>query len=140
MALAHNVAKKSQDPSTRVGCVIVTQNYAAVSFGYNDFVAGCNRRFMTYERPLKHCLEVHAEMNALIAAHTSLHNCRVYVTHAPCPNCLRNLLQAGVTEIVYDNCNTNGKFLDDTSQQAIHLLLKATRINLRSLDGKNHFG
>lgn len=33
--IAREVAKKSKDPSTKVGCVIVDENHRPVSFGYN---------------------------------------------------------------------------------------------------------
>jgi dCMP deaminase len=136
MSIASAVSKKSRDPSTKVGCVIVTEGYEPVSFGCNNFISGCREEFMTLERPQKYMLVVHAEMNSLIAAQRSLRGCRVYVTHAPCPNCLRNLLQAGVQEIVYDKFNTSGNLMDETSRDAVRRLLRATDIVFRNIDGK----
>jgi dCMP deaminase len=137
MSIAEAVSKGSSDPSTKVGCVIVTEKYEAVSFGYNDFINGCNRELMTFERPQKYMLMVHAEMNALIAARRSIENCRVYVTHAPCPNCLRNLMQAGVSEIIYSNFDTNGKLMDDVNTEVTEILLRANKIIFRSISGES---
>ena len=36
--IAEQVAKKSKDPSTKTGCVIVDSKNRPVSFGYNGFV------------------------------------------------------------------------------------------------------
>jgi dCMP deaminase len=137
MSVAKAVSKGSSDPSTKVGCVIVTEKYEPVSFGYNDFINGCDRKLMTFERPQKYMLIVHAEINALIAARRSIENCRVYVTHAPCPNCLRNLIQAGVSEIVYDSFDTNGKFMDDVNIEVTEILVKANKIIFRNINGEN---
>ena len=54
--IAKEVAKKSKDPSSQVGCVIVTNDNRPVSFGYNGFVSGCDEGHMTFERPLKYNL------------------------------------------------------------------------------------
>ncbi|MDR2778522.1 MAG: hypothetical protein LBB13_03435 [Rickettsiales bacterium] len=136
MEVAEAVSKGSSDPSTKVGCVIVTEKYESVSFGYNDFITDCDRKLMTFERPQKYMLIVHAEMNALIAAKRSIEGCRIYVTHAPCPNCLRNLIQAGVSEIVYGSFDTKGKLMDDTNTKVTEILVKANKITFRSIDGK----
>jgi deoxycytidylate deaminase len=136
MSVAEVVAKKSKDPSTKVGCVIVTEDYEPVSFGCNNFIAGCRKEFMTFEKPQKYMLMVHAEMNSLIAAKRSIRGCRVYVTHAPCPNCLRNLLQAGVKEIVYDNFDTRGNIMDSSSRDALGRLLGSMDIIFRNIHGR----
>jgi dCMP deaminase len=136
MSVAMAASKKSRDPSTKVGCVIVTDEYEPVSFGCNDFISGCREEFMTFERPQKYMLIVHAEMNALISAQRSLRGCRVYVTHAPCPNCLRNLIQAGVREIVYDKFDTRGNIMDSNNRDAEERLIKSTGIIFRNIDGR----
>ena len=52
-----------------------------------------------------HCIRtVHAEMNALIQCAKegiSTNNTEIYVTHFPCLNCTKALLQAGITKITY---------------------------------------
>ena len=52
-----------------------------------------------------HCIRtVHAEMNALIQCAKegiSTKNTEIYVTHFPCINCTKALLQAGIVKITY---------------------------------------
>jgi len=135
MEIANVVAKKSKDPSTKVGCVITTCNNEPVSFGYNGFIAKCDENCMTFERPQKYFLTIHAEMNALTFACRPLHNCKVYITHASCENCLKHLLQAGVKEIIYEKTNTNGKMIDKDKQEAIIRMIKATGVIYRNVNG-----
>ena len=39
--IAHEVASRSKDPSTKVGCVIVDEKHRPISFGYNGYLL-CN--------------------------------------------------------------------------------------------------
>ena len=52
-----------------------------------------------------HCIRtVHAEMNALIQCAKegiSTNNTEIFVTHFPCVNCTKALLQAGINKITY---------------------------------------
>jgi dCMP deaminase len=137
MSLAWSVSTKSKDPSTKVGCVIVSANYKPISFGYNGFVAGCNEQFMTFERPYKDMLSIHAEMNALIFAEKSVANGKVYVTHVSCDNCLKHLLQAGIKEIIYEKGDTNGGFITPDRKKVITSLIKATGVIFRNINGKS---
>lgn len=136
ISIAESVSKKSKDPSTKVGCVIVSEDYEPISFGYNGFVAGCDEDYMTFERPYKDMLSIHAEMNALIFAQRAIKNSRVYVTNAPCDNCLKHLLQAKVKEIVFDKFDTNGGFMNDDRKKVIKKLLDSTNVIYRNIDGK----
>lgn len=140
MNIAEAVAQRSKDPSTQVGCVIVRSGNKPVSFGYNGFIAGCDEQQMSYERPLKYMLMVHAEMNALIFAQRSLEGCKAYVTNAPCENCLKHLLQAGVREIIYKYFDTRGNMMVGDRKEAIVAILKSTRAIYRNIDGADDLG
>lgn len=133
--IAESVALKSKDPSTKVGCVLVSADNEPISFGYNGFIAGCDESFMTFERPQKNYLSIHAEMNALIFAKKSLRGATAYVTHASCENCLKHLAQAGVKRIIYKRSNTNGNFLSGDILETIERIIKATNIEYRNVDG-----
>ena len=134
MSIAWTVSKKSKDPSTQVGCVLVTQDNKPVSFGYNGFVAGCDESYMTFEKPYKDMMSIHAEMNALIFAHCPLKGCKAYVTHVSCENCLKHLLQAGIREIIYDKSDTNGGFINEDRKKVITALIKSTGIIVRNFN------
>lgn len=135
MEIARTAAKKSTDPSTQVGCVIVDQNNRVVSCGYNNFPENANREYMVNEKPMRYLLSVHAEMRALLNAKTSVDGCKVYVTHASCENCLKHMIVAGIKEITYEKLYTNGKFVDEEKQEAITRLMKATNIINKNMNG-----
>jgi len=52
-----------------------------------------------------HCVRtIHAETNAIIQAAlhgVSTNGCTCYVTHFPCLNCTKALINAGITRLVY---------------------------------------
>ena len=54
-----------------------------------------------------HCIAtIHAEMNALLYCAKegiSVKEARAYVTHFPCLNCTKALIQAGISKIIYKN-------------------------------------
>ncbi len=133
--IAKVISEKSKDPSTKVGCVIVSANNEPISFGYNGFIAKCNEKFMSLEKPQKDYLEIHAEMNALIFAKKDLNGATVYVTHASCENCLKHLAQAGIKRIVYEKSNTNSKFINQERLDIIERILKATGIVMENVNG-----
>ena len=107
--IAEEVAKNSKDPSTKVGAVIVDKFGKEISKGYNGFVDACKEEFMTYERPMKYNLIVHAEMSAILSAKQDLTGCSIYTLYAPCSNCLKHILQSGISKIFYKNLLVNSK-------------------------------
>ncbi|MFW5888075.1 MAG: deoxycytidylate deaminase [Bacteriovoracia bacterium] len=136
--IACEVAKKSKDPSSQVGCVIVTEDNRPISFGYNGFVSGCDEQYMTTERPMKYLLTIHAEMNALIFAEKSVVGSKAYVTHGPCDNCLKHLMQAGIKKIIYKDPGILKQRGTVEQKDAIKRLLKSKPIICRNIDGKDY--
>lgn len=136
--IAKVVAKKSKDPSSQVGCVIVTADNRPVSFGYNGFVSSCDEDLMTFNRPMKYYLTIHAEMNALLFAKQSVQGCKAYITHGPCDNCLKHLLQAGIKTIIYSDSGIIKNRGSDEQKEAIKRLLKSSSIVCRNLEGVNY--
>ena len=102
--IAQEVAKKSKDPSSQCGCVIVDNKHRVISVGYNGLIQGADETKLTLsERPIKYRFAVHSEMNAIIFAHQDLTDCTVYNNLATCDNCLKYCLQAGIKRFVYRN-------------------------------------
>ena len=124
MKIAQATALRSKDISTKVGCVIVDENDRIVSTGYNGFVSKCDESLMTFERPLKYYLTIHAEMNALLYSRRSLDGCTLYTTHSPCDNCLKHILQAGIRMIYFEDDSLVERFTED-QRTAIRLLKEA---------------
>lgn len=102
--MADLVSHKSKDPSTKVGCVIVGPDNEILSTGYNGLPRGANDNLPERnERPEKYQWYEHAERNAIYNAArigVSLKGCRAYLTHMPCMDCARGLVQSGVVEVV----------------------------------------
>lgn len=102
MGIAKEAAKRSKDPSQKLGCVIVDQDKRPVSFGYNGLIQGADESKMTLsERPMKYHFVIHSEMNALLFAKRDLTGCTIYNEVATCDNCLKHCLQAGIKRFVY---------------------------------------
>ncbi len=100
--LAHVAAKKSKDPSTQVGCVIVDENDRMVSMGFNGFPKHMDDKWAYDQgREFKLKYTLHAEENAVAFAGKSLEGCRAYLTHPPCGHCLSLLKQVGISSIYY---------------------------------------
>lgn len=111
--IATEVAKKSKDPSTKVGCVLVDKKKRVISVGYNGLIQGADESKMTLEkRPDKYYFSIHAEMNAILFAHRDLIGATAYTTTAPCDNCLKYCLQAGIKRFVYKEARVKSFNLD----------------------------
>lgn len=106
MEITEMVATRSTCDRAFVGCVLVNQDHRIVSTGYNGSLSGnesCDEIGHTMRDG--HCIAtIHAEMNALLYCAKegiSVKNCVAYVTHFPCLNCTKALLQAGIRGIYY---------------------------------------
>lgn len=95
--------RKSKDPSTKVGAVIVDDQLTVRSLGYNGFPRGVeDTPERLRDRELKYELVVHAEMNALLTAHASVRGCTLYAWPLPsCSNCAKMIIQAGIRRVVF---------------------------------------
>ena len=102
--MAMLVAQKSQDESKRYGAVVVDRDHRVRSTGYNGIPKGMIYQEHHHSRPDKYMYFVHAEQNAIFNAAgigTSLQQCIMYVIDPPCVECVKAIVQSGITEIVY---------------------------------------
>ena len=102
MGIAEAVALRSKDPSTKVGCLLVSEDKVIVGTGYNGIPAGVNDMLERMERPAKYLWTSHAEENAVaLAARVGsvVKGSTAFVTHHPCSRCARMLNQAGITKV-----------------------------------------
>jgi len=107
LKIAAAVAERSTCDRAHVGAVLVREK-RILTTGFNGSPAG-----------LEHCDEVghllidghcvrtiHAEINAIIQAAmhgVSTNGSICYVTHFPCINCTKSLINAGINRVVYLN-------------------------------------
>lgn len=108
MNIAKIVSERSTCDRAYVGCVLVNNDNRIVSTGYNGSISGnpqCDEIGHTMRDG--HCIAtIHAEMNALLYCSKegiAVKNSVCYVTHFPCLNCTKALIQAGISKIYYEN-------------------------------------
>lgn len=100
MLLAEQAAKRSTCSRLQVGAVIV-QNNQVISTGYNGAPSGIVHCTHVDDTPCR--ISVHAEANALIFA-GALSPCylrEMYVTHLPCYDCSKLIINAGIDRVMY---------------------------------------
>jgi dCMP deaminase len=105
MQQAQLMSTRSKDPSTKVGCIIVSPSRFVLSEGYNGFPRGvADTPERLNDRAQKYPRVVHAEANAIINAGRNgakIDNGILFVTQPPCPNCAKMIAQAGIREVFY---------------------------------------
>ena len=114
LALAEQVSKRSPDPATKHGCVLVDADKRVISTGYNGPVSGLPNDMVPLERPAKYNWFIHAEDNAVAFARCDLRRATAYVTGQPCAACFRRLLQVGIRRIVYGQRQAASITTDET--------------------------
>jgi dCMP deaminase len=128
-SLAEMVSQRATCSRLRVGCILVKED-RVIATGYNGSISkddhcievGCLVKN-------NHCIRtIHAEINALLQCAKygiSTEGATAYVTHFPCLNCTKALIQAGIKEIRYLYNYRNDKFAQN--------LIKKAKINVIKL-------
>jgi dCMP deaminase len=134
MQIAKTIAKRSKDPSTQVGAVIVTQDNVVLGLGYNGFPRGIDESDFPWDNakglPLedtKYAYVCHAEENAVYNANNEIKNAKLYCSLFPCNECAKALIQNGIVEVVYES----DKYSDLSPFIASRRLLEAAGVKLR---------
>lgn len=103
---AHEFSKKSKDPSTKVGCVVVGEGNVILAMGFNGFPRQVDEsKPERWERPAKYTWVEHAERNCCHNA--ARHGIKLLGATAymnwdpiPCVECTKAMIQSGIREIV----------------------------------------
>lgn len=120
MSIALLSAKRSKDPSTQVGAVVVSSDNRIIGVGWNGMpstkAANNDVAFpwgKDSDDPLKnkYMFVVHAEPNAIFHASESVRGCTMYLTWYPCCECAKTIAQAGIKRLVYLHRNTSERYL-----------------------------
>ena len=123
MGVAKLSALRSKDPNTQVGCCIINQDKKIIAVGYNGLPVGLNDKEYPWNvregnlSETKYAYVVHAEMNAILNATTSLKGATLYVTLFPCNECMKAIIQSGIKEIVYTDDKYKGVEFDLASRK-----------------------
>ena len=108
MELAKLTAKRSKDPVTQVGAVIINKNKRVIGLGYNGFIdIPDNDKLFPWKKnsnnyeEIKYSYVIHAEANAILNSTSSIKDSTLYVTLFPCRECAKLIIQSGIKKIVY---------------------------------------
>ena len=145
MGVSLLAAKRSKDPNTQVGACIVDSNHVILSTGYNGFPLGCSDDELPWARTgedTKYPYVVHAELNAILNSIKSLKNCTIYVTHFPCNECAKAIVQSGIKKVIYfsdkhkslDSTKASRRIFENARVETKHLEIEKEAINIQFKD------
>jgi len=126
MQIAVVVSSRSTCPRKFVGSVIV-RDKTILSTGYNGSIRGmphCSEVGHMMEND--HCVAtIHAEANAIIQAAKNgvlIDGGMIYVTASPCWNCFKQIANAGIVRICYDEFYRDARIFGVPTQVGIELV------------------
>jgi dCMP deaminase len=125
LRLALSWAQLSHCARKKVGAIIVKDSII-ISDGYNGTPAGFDNCCENDEGQT-HWYVLHAEANAILKVARSSNNCKdatLYLTHSPCKDCSKLVLQSGITRLVYQEAykDTSGiDFLKNAGLEVVQL-------------------
>jgi dCMP deaminase len=142
MEITGVISKRSTCMKRRVGAIIV-KDKRVLSTGYNGAPkglahcesVGCIRKEMNIPSGQRHelCRGLHAEQNAIIQAAwdgVGIKYSTLYCTHQPCVICVKMMINAGITRIVFE-----GDYPDDlAANMLIESGLEICRLNEKEKD------
>ena len=121
LPIAQAIAQLSKD-TTKVGAVILGPNGEGGPWGYNGAPRGCAAdEDERKERPEKYWWFEHAERNAIYAAARTgfaTDGATIVVTHPPCMDCARAIVQAGIKRVIASGRGQlfDGRWLEHTAR------------------------
>lgn len=122
------IAKRSDDPITKVGCVIVDKDNTIVSLGYNGAPRGIPNEWVAdAPRAEKYDWVEHADRNAIYNAGrigVVLGGSTMYLPWCPCAACARAIIQSGIVEVVIETDNVRESWLVSCGK-ALRMMVKA---------------
>lgn len=133
--IAEQVSRRSPDPNTKHGCVLVDAGRRVLSTGYNGPLSGLPHELIQFDRPNKYDWFIHAEDNAVAFARCDLRGTTAYITGTPCVACFRRLLQVGVRRIVQGT--RQSACLEDREREACEKMAVAMKIDWVTLAHEN---
>ena len=113
LRLAASWAKLSHCNRKQVGAIIV-KDAIIISDGYNGTPAGFDN-CCENEIGETHWFVLHAEANAILKVAKSTNNCKdatLYLTHSPCKDCSKLVLQSGIKRLVYQEAYKDTSGID----------------------------
>jgi dCMP deaminase len=109
IGVAELASKRSKDPRTSHGAVIVNNDNRILSTGYNGLPKGFEddgsfKGVDYWDSEIKDKFSVHAEQNAILNAFTDLRGSILYLYsergYYPCSDCAKMIVQSEIKEVV----------------------------------------
>jgi len=146
--MADLVASKSKDESTKVGAVIIDDDYTVISTGYNGLPRGVNDNDPGRQtRPIKYMFFEHAERNAIYNAARNGHPLKgstMILNFEPCPcaDCTRAVIQSGIKRVVgyKDRKFPGSKAVWGESMRVSREMMREAGIEVVGLEGRDFRG
>jgi Deoxycytidylate deaminase len=138
MGMAIIASKRSKDPSTQVGAVIVDNDNKVVSIGYNGMPRHIDDKDLSWNKnddlDNKFLYVCHAEFNAILNVRngSSVKDCTIYVTLFPCNECAKAMIQTGIKKVVY----LSDKYAEHLDVRASKKLLDLAGIQYEEYKGR----
>ena len=147
MGLAFLSAMRSKDPSTQVGACIIDEDRKIIGIGYNGFPMGSSDDDMPWGKEgdflnTKYPYVVHAELNAILNSIKSLKDSTIYVTHFPCNECAKAIVQAGIRKVVFysdkhknlDSTKASRMIFENAGVEMVNLKIDRNEIKIEFKD------
>jgi dCMP deaminase len=123
LRMAKQWAKLSHCKRKQVGAIIVKDGMI-ISDGYNGTPTGFDN-CCEDENGLTHWYVLHAEANAILKVAKSTNNARgatLYLTHSPCKDCSKLVLQAGIKRLVFEEKYKDQSGLDFLKEAGLEIV------------------
>ncbi|RNA68844.1 ComE operon protein 2 [Alteribacter keqinensis] len=141
MAQSHLLALRSTCTRLMVGATIV-RDKRIIAGGYNGSISGgkhcADEGCYVIDN---HCVRtIHAEMNALLQCSkfgVPTSGAEIYVTHFPCLNCCKAIIQAGIVKVYYAKAYKNHPYAEELFEQA-GVIVEQVELEEMILDTQNH--
>ena len=122
MAQSHLLALRSTCTRLTVGATIV-RDKRIIAGGYNGSITGGDHCIDKGCYVIdNHCVRtIHAEINALLQCAkfgVPTADAEIYVTHFPCPQCCKSIIQAGIKTVYYAEDYKNHPYAIELFHQA----------------------
>ena len=119
LQVAEAAAARSEDPWCPVGAAVLRPDHSIAGLGYNGPPAGINLSWA--DRKTRRAYVIHAEMNALLQCAkfgAKTEEAEIYVTHFPCLQCCKAIIQSGITAVYYAQDYKNHPYAIELFEQA----------------------
>jgi len=102
MGMAWWSSRRSKDPRTQCGALIISKHNIPLGTGYNGPPRQIDDNAIDWSAPAKYPYMKHSEVNAIKHSNPELlDGATLYINGRPCKDCMLDIVDAGVKRVVY---------------------------------------